>query len=308
MEPIIGEAAGAPAGDVVKDSDTANFMADVIEASRETPVVVDFWAPWCGPCKQLGPMIENAVRATRGAVKLVKINVDENQQLAAQFQVQSIPAVYAFQDGRPVDGFVGALPESQINQFIGRLGGEVGPSPIDAALEQAQAAMDAEDLGTAAAIYSQVLQAEPANTGAIAGLARCRLAAGDVEGAREVIDQVGGEQANDAAIAGARSAIELAEQTATADAGGDGGDIAELRAKLAANANDHQARYDLALALYGQGQREAAVDELLELIERDRKWNDEAGRKQLLKLFEAFGPTDPLTVEARQRLSTILFS
>ena len=303
MEPIIG--AGAPAAEVVKDSNTQHFAADVLDASREVPVVVDFWAPWCGPCKTLGPIIERVVAAAGGAVKLVKINIDENQELAGQLRIQSIPAVMAFKDGQPVDGFVGALPESQVKAFIGQLAGQTGPSPVAQALEQAAALVAEGQHQEAGALYSQVLQHEPGSAAAIAGLTRCLIATGDLDGARQVLEATPEDLAEHIDIAGARTALELADQ---AQQTGDGGDLDELRGRLAADANDHQARFDLAIALFGLSQREAAVDELLEIVGRARQWNDEAARKELVKLFEAMGPTDPVTVDARGRLSSLLFS
>ena len=301
MEPIIG--APPAAADVIKESDEKGFQADVVDASHETPVIVDFWAPWCGPCKQLGPALEKAVAAAGGKVRLVKINIDENPQIAQAFRIQSIPAVYAFSQGKPVDGFTGALPESQIKSFVGRLAGESGPSPVDQALERAKEALEQKDYGAASALFGQVLQHEPGNPDAVAGLARCFVAAREPERAREVLDQVGEEHADHAEIAGARAALALAEQ-----ASGSAADSAGLEARLAENENDHQARFDLAMALYGAGQREAAVEHLLEILRRDRAWNEEAARKQLVTLFEAFGPTDPLTVATRRKLSSLLFS
>lgn len=310
MDPLILSsepgAEAAPA-DLIKDGSAATFMADVINASQQVPVIVDFWATWCGPCKQLGPALEKAVKDARGAVRLVKIDVDRNQELAAQMRIQSIPAVYAFFHGRPVDGFVGAVPESQIKSFVSRLvqmaGGTLGPSPVEQALEQADAALAEGDTGTAGAIYAQVLQHEPQNAAAIAGLARTYVASRDFAKAREILSRAPAEAANNAAIAAARSALELAEQAAAAE-----GKLPELRARLERDANDHEARFELANALYAAGEREAAIDELLEIVRRNRAWNDEAARKQLLKLFEAMGPTDPLTMSARRRLSSILFS
>ncbi len=301
MEPIIG--APPAAADAIKESDEKGFQADVVDASHETPVIVDFWAPWCGPCKQLGPALEKAVAAAGGKVRLVKINIDENPQIAQAFRIQSIPAVYAFSQGKPVDGFTGALPESQIKSFVGRLAGESGPSPVDQALERAKEALEQKDYGAASALFGQVLQHEPGNPDAVAGLARCFVAAREPERAREVLDQVGEEHADHAEIAGARAALALAEQ-----ASGSAADSAGLEARLAENENDHQARFDLAMALYGAGQREAAVEHLLEILRRDRAWNEEAARKQLVTLFEAFGPTDPLTVATRRKLSSLLFS
>ncbi|HUB94610.1 MAG TPA: thioredoxin [Stellaceae bacterium] len=303
MEPLIGAAAKAGDAALIKNGSTATFMADVIEGSRDTAVVVDFWAPWCGPCKQLGPMIEKAVRDARGTVKLVKINIDENQELAAQMRIQSIPAVYAFKDGRPVDGFVGAIPESQIKQFVGRLAGDAGPDPVTEAVALAKEAAAAGDHARATNIFSQVLQHDPANIDAIAGLARAALQRKDFAKAKQYLDGAPKEEANHAEIVAARAALELAEAGSKA-----AGQIGALKARVDANPADHQARYDLASARFAGGEREAAIDDLLELIRRDRTWNEDAARKQLLKFFEAIGLGDPLTVAARRRLSAILFS
>ncbi len=308
MEPIIGAGGGGSAADAVKDSDTENFMVDVIEASDETPIVVDFWAPWCGPCKQLGPAIENAVRATAGAVKLVRINVDENKELAAQFRVQSIPAVYAFHRGRPVDGFVGALPESQIKSFVGRLASAGGPNPIEAAMEQAAAALENGETDMAAQIYGEVLRMDGANAAAIAGLARCALAKDDLAEARDILDSADPSIAKDSAITSARSALDLAEQAAATRDQSDGGGSDALERQLQADPDNHQTRFDLAMARFAAGDKAAAVDHLLEIIRRDRAWNEDAARLQLLKFFEAFGHTDPVTVDGRRKLSSMLFS
>lgn len=308
FSPPPNTAANAAANaDVIKDGTDRTFMADVIEASRDTPVIVDFWAPWCGPCKQLGPAIEKAVRAAKGAVKLVKIDTDQHPMIAQQLRVQSIPAVYAFYQGRPVDGFVGAQPESQIKAFVERLtklGGGAGgmDDMLEDALAQAKEALDAGDVATASDIYGQIHQAVPENAAAYAGLVRCLIATKDLERAKQMIDQAPEAIAKDKDLLAAKSAIEVAEQAEAA------GPVNELMEKVAQDKNDHQARYDLAMALYAAGKREAAVDELLELVRRDRTWNEDAARKQLVKLFEAFGPTDPLTVSARRRLSSILFS
>jgi len=293
-------------GELIKDSDTAHFSRDVIEASMATPVIVDFWAPWCGPCKQLGPAIEKAVRDARGAVRLVKIDVDQNQALAGQLRIQSIPAVYAFFQGQPIDGFVGAQGESQIKAFVERLvktaGSQPASSPLDEALEQAKAALEAKQFAAASALFAQVLQHEAQNEEALAGLIRCHLASDDIVGARGLFDSASEELRSKPALASVRAALELAE------AGSQAGPISDLRARVAANPGDHQARFDLAVALQAAGEREAAVDELIEIVRRERAWNDEAARKQLVKLFEAWGPTDPLTLDARRRLSTLLFA
>ena len=303
MEPILGAPPQDPGADVIKDSNTQNFENDVIRASQEVPVIVDFWAPWCGPCKQLGPAIEKAVNKARGKVRLVKVNIDENQAVAQALRIQSIPAVFAFVKGQPVDGFVGAQPESQINAFVGRLVGETGPSPVEQALEQAKASLDESDYGAASALFGQVLQHEPDNLVAIAGLARCLTAAGDTVAAAEVLARAGDAQADHPEISGARAALSLAEQAAATS-----GEADALERRLESDPGDHQARLDLAKAMFGNGQRETAIDHLLEIMRRDRAWNDEAARKQLLEMFEAMGPTDPLTASARRRLSSLMFS
>ncbi len=303
MEPIIGGAARPGGADLIKNGTTATFMADVIDASHDSAVVVDFWAPWCGPCKQLGPLLEKAVREANGAVRMVKVNIDESPEIAQQMRIQSIPAVYAFKDGRPVDGFVGALPESQIKQFIKKLGGTAGPSPIQEALEMAKEAFAAGDAGSAAGIYSQILQQDPENLEALAGLTRGAILRKEFARAREFLARVPQAQAGHAEIAAVRAALDLAEAGDKAS-----GAVGELRARLAADPNDHQARLDLATALFAAGEREAAIDELLDVVKRAREWNEQAARKQLVKFFEAMGPTDPLTLTARRRLSSVLFS
>ncbi|HYL49177.1 MAG TPA: thioredoxin [Stellaceae bacterium] len=311
MDAIIGKPGKGPApgGAVdaaIKDGSTATFMTDVIDASAQAAIVVDFWAPWCGPCKQLGPALEKAVKDSKGAVRLVKINVDENPELAQQMRIQSIPAVYAFKDGRPVDGFVGALPEAQVKQFVQRLaalaGGEA-PSPIADALALAKEANTAGDTARAVNIWTQVLQHEPENVDALIGLARAALAKKDIAGAKALLERVSADQANHADVAAAKTALELAETGQKA-----AGEIGKLEARLAADAKDHQARLDLAVALFAAGEREKAIDQLFEIIKRDRAWNEEAARRQLLKFFEAIGLADPLTVAARRRLSAILFA
>ena len=305
-KPGTGMGGGVPA-DVIKDGSQATFRADVLDASMQVPVIVDFWAPWCGPCKQLGPIIEKAVKDARGAVKLVKINVDESQELAAQMRIQSIPAVYAFFQGRPVDGFVGAQPESALKQFVAKLakiaGGEVGPSPIDEALEHAEAALKDGDHESASAIFSQILEHEPDNLKAVAGLARCLIAVGELDQARQFLAKVPAAQANDPAISAARAALELAEAGQKA-----AGQSQELRARVEANPKDFEARFALAQALFAGGDKEGGVDHLLEIIRMNRAWNEEAARKELVKFFEAMGPTDPITLSSRRRLSSLLFS
>ena len=299
-EPLIGGAAATP----VKDVTTATFMTEVVDGSFDAPVIVDFWAPWCGPCRQLGPLLEKTVRATNGAVRMVKLNIDENPEIAQQMRIQSIPAVYAFKDGRPIDGFVGALPESQVKQFVQRIGGgKGGPSPVEEAMAMAKEALQQGDHGSASAIFSQVLQREPANVEAQAGLARALIAGGDLRKARQLLDRVAKEDAGHAEIAAAQAALELAEQAKTAMAS-----AGKLRARLAANPDDHEARMELSTALFGSGEREAAIDELLTLYKRDREWNEQAARKQLVKFFEVMGGTDPLTLSARRRLSALMFS
>jgi putative thioredoxin len=304
-EPLIGGALGNGAPPPpVKDVTTADFMTEVVDASFDTPVIVDFWAPWCGPCKQLGPILERVVRGANGAVRMVKLNIDDNPEIAQQMRIQSIPAVYAFKDGRPVDGFVGAVPESQVKQFVDRLGGgRGGPSPIDEALEMAKQAAQSGDHASAGALYAQILQHEPGHPEAIGGLARALTARGDLANARQALDSAPKEAATHAEVSAARSALDLAEQAQKAM-----GSAGKLRARIDQNPDDHEARLELATALFGSGEREAAIDELLTLFKRDREWNEQASRKQLVKFFEAMGPTDPLTVASRRRLSSMMFS
>ena len=295
--------AGEADGALIKDATDATFMADVIEASRETPVIVDFWAPWCGPCRQLGPALEAAVTAAKGKVRLVKVNVDQNQQIAAQLRVQSIPAVFAFVDGQPVDGFMGALPASEVNAFVERLAQTAGGGGgLDEALEQAEKMLGEGAAADAAQVFAAVLGEEPKNARALAGLARAELAVGNVERARQLLDGAPQEITNDPALAAARSAIELAEQTRET------GEEAELRARLAADPDDHQARYDLALALLARKDHEGAVDELIELYRRAPQWNDGAAKEQLFKIFDSLGPKDPVTLKGRRRLSSMIFT
>lgn len=307
---LFSSAAPAPAAgpaSAVKEVTAATFMQDVIEASRDAAIVVDFWAPWCGPCKTLGPILEKTVAETNGAVKMVKINIDEpaNQQLAAQLRIQSIPTVYAFLDGRPVDMFQGALPESQVKQWIKRIADAVGPTDASLVelLAEAKTMLTGNDFEGAASLYAAALQSDPTNVEALVGLGRCLLNVGDIEKAREVIAQIPADQAKNPDLIALKTAIDLAEQTAGAS-----GETAALQAKLAQNPDDHQARFDLAMALYGAGDRQGAVDNLLDLFKRDRTWNDNAARTQLVQFFEAFGFTDPLSIDGRKRLSTLMFS
>jgi len=288
--------------DVVKDTNTANFAKDVLEASRKVPVLVDFWAPWCGPCKQLTPVLEKVVRGYKGKVQLVKINIDENQAIAAQLRIQSLPTVYAFRDGRPLDGFMGAQPESAVKAFVDRLLGDEATGEVAAVIESADKALEAGDVQSAAKMYAAVLQEDAQNAAALAGLARCYLKTGDVTRAEQTIALVPPDHQNLPAVASARAALELARSAEKA------GDVAKLEAQVQAQPADHQARLDLATALAAKGKRTEALDQLLEMVRRDRKWNEEAARKQLVQLFDAWGPKDPLTLEGRRRLSSILFS
>ena len=298
-QPAQNAAASGAASPHIKDSGLETFAADVLDASREVPVIVDFWAPWCGPCKQLGPALEKAVTEANGAVKLVKVNIDENPRMAGQLRVQSIPAVFAFSNGQPVDGFMGALPESQVKAFIGRLTGAGAESEVDALLAEATESLSIGDMGGAAQAYAEVLQLDPKNIKAIAGLARCYLNGGDNERAAEVA-ALAPADSNDADLAGVRAALALADQ-ATSETG-------PLEHRLAANADDHEARLELAKTLAGHGKFEAAADHLLTIIAKDRDWNDGAARKQLLTVFEAAGPTSEATKTGRRRLSALLFS
>ena len=294
--------AAATADGLVKDTTTQTFRKDVIEESRRQPVLVDFWAPWCGPCKQLTPVLEKAVRSAKGAVRLVKMNIDEHPAIAGQIGIQSIPAVIAFVNGQPADGFMGALPESQVTAFLERLTRQEIRNEEKELLQAADAALLAGDPAEAAQLYTEILAGDQTNAHALAGLARSYLETGSIEQAKHTLAQVPEAQRNETAVAAARAALEIAEQAAHL------GPIAELEQKVAANPLDHQARFDLAIALNSNNRRHEALDHLLEIVRRDRKWNDDGARKQLVQFFEAWGPTDEHTVAGRRRLSSILFA
>jgi len=289
-------------GGFIMDGTTEGFAVDVVQASMDGPVLVDFWADWCGPCKQLTPVLEKVVTQAAGAIKLVKINADQNQQLAQHMRVQSLPTVMAFKNGQAVDGFMGALPESEVKKFIEKqIGGGMAPSPVEQMLEQADATLEAGDAEMASQMYQQILQAEETNPLAFAGLIRALVALGDLDSAKQV-GEAAPADAKSPELDSAKAALELALQAA------DAGDTAELEAAITANPKDHQARFDLSAALMAKGDQEGAMTQLLESIAIDRTWNEEAARKQLLTLFEAFGPTHELTLSGRRRLSSILFS
>lgn len=301
----IGSATPA-ASEVVKDTTTANFMKDVVEASRSALVLVDFWATWCGPCKQLGPVLEKVVRSYGGRVRLVKIDTDAHPSIAAQLRVQSLPTVYAFRDGRPLDGFVGVQSETMLRQFIDRM---IGDEPVEEGapnladlLAAANEACEAGDVQSAAEIYSAVLQEEQTNVDALAGLARCYMKTGDVERAQQMLALVPKDKESNASVQAVKAALDLAAKAAGSS------ETAALEARIARDPADLQARYDLAIALAAQGYKSEALEHLLTIVRRDRKWNEEAARKQLLQLFEVWGPKDDYTVEGRKRLSSILFS
>ena len=295
-------AKSSPGAGLIKDTTTQSFVQDVIEPSRTVSVLVDFWAPWCGPCKQLTPLLEKLVKAANGAVKLVKMNIDEYPEIAGQLGVQSIPAVFAFKNGQPVDGFMGALPESQLRTFIERVAGKGAFAGSE--LEAAQAALDAGDVNAAATGFAEALQRDSGNIEAIAGLARCYIATGDRTRAEQTLALAPPSKANAAPIASARAALELARKSAATA----GADLTGLEQAIQGNPADLQSRFDLALALNAKNKREGALDQLLEIIRRDRTWNDQAARKQLVEFFDAWGPADPMSVKGRQRLSSILFA
>jgi putative thioredoxin len=299
---MLQETQTAAADGLIKDTSTQAFIKDVVEESKRQPVLVDFWAPWCGPCKQLTPVLEKAVRAGKGKVKLVKMNIDEHPAIPGQMGIQSIPAVIAFVNGQPADGFMGALPESQVTAFLERLTkGGIGAEAKDL-LNAADAALAAGDAASAANLYAELLAEDNSNIQALAGLTRCYVQTDAIEQAKQTLALVPESKRNDSAVAAARAALELAEQAKTL------GPVADLEQKVQANPLDHQARFDLALALNGQGRRMDALDHLISIVRRDRKWNDDGARKQLVQLFDAWGPTDEATIEGRKRLSSILFA
>jgi putative thioredoxin len=287
---------------LVKETTTQTFVKDVIEESKRQPVLIDFWAPWCGPCKQLTPILEKAVRAAKGKVKLVKMNIDEHPAIPGQMGIQSIPAVIAFVNGQPADGFMGALPESQVVAFLERLTKDRIGGEAQDLLKTAEAAVAEGDFAGAADLYEQLLAEDNTNIQALAGLARCYVETGAIEQAKQTLALVPEAKLNDAAVVAAKAALDLVEQAKTL------GPVAELEQKVAANPLDQQARFDLALALNGAGQRLQALEQLISIVKRDRKWNDDGARKQLVQLFDAWGPTDEATIEGRKRLSSILFA
>ncbi len=299
---MLQQAGTATADTFVKDTTTQTFVKDVIEELKRQPVLVDFWAPWCGPCKQLTPVLEKAVKAAKGKVKLTKMNIDEHPAIPGQMGIQSIPAVIAFVNGQPADGFMGALPESQVMAFLERLTKDRIGGEAQDLLKAADAALIDGDAAGAADLYAQLLAEDNANVHALAGLARCYVETGALDQARQTLALVPEAKHGEASVAAARAALELAEQAKTL------GPLAELEQKVAANPLDHQARFDLALALNSGGRRLEALEQLIAIVKRDRKWNDDGARKQLVQFFDAWGPTDEATIEGRRRLSSILFA
>ncbi len=295
----------APAADLVKDTTTATFAQDVIEASRQQPVLVDFWAPWCGPCKQLTPIIEKVVKEAGGRVKLVKMNIDDHPSIAGQLGIQSIPAVIAFVGGRPADGFMGALPESQVRAFIDKIAGPADAdqkAEIEAILEEAKTLLSQHDIGGAADLFGAILQADPDNAAAFAGMAQCMIAAGQMDNARQILASAPEAVAKDPAVAAVQKQLEQIEEARKL------GDPQALEQALAADPDDHAARLKLAKIRNVEGNREAAADHLLSIMKRDRSFEDDVARRELLQFFEVWGPKDPATIAARRKLSSILFS
>jgi len=302
MNTLIGDLDGKAPDDLIKSGDMSTFITDVVEESKIQPVLVDFWADWCGPCKALTPLLEKVVLEAKGAVKLVKVNADENKELAAQLRIQSLPTILAFQDGQPVDGFAGALPESEIKKFIAKLGGNSHAPNIDDFLAKARELLESGEAEAALELYGQIGQADPSNLEAVGGLARCFLKLGQIDKARDVLNMVPEDSQNHPALAGAFAALDLASGEPAGDA------LIELKTRFEKNPEDNQAAFDLAQGLFAAGQRDEAADALLDIIRRERGWNDEAARKLLLKMFDAAGPGDSFTIENRKRLSSILFS
>ena len=295
-------AGDAPAGDLIKDVTEADFMAEVIEASKEVPVIVDFWAPWCGPCKTLGPMLEDAVTKARGKVRMAKVNVDESQGIAGQLQIQSIPTVYGFWQGQPVDGFQGAVPGSEIKAFVDRLIAQAGDGGLGDAITAAEEMLEQGALTDAAQTFAAVLAEEPDNPAAYAGMVRCHIALGDLDQAEAFLNGAPAEISHAPELEAAHAQLELARQAASA------GPVDDLVQAVQADPSDHQARIDLAKALHAAGKTEDAIDQLLELFRRDRDWNDGAAKQQLFTIFEALGPKDPVALNGRRKLSSMIFA
>jgi putative thioredoxin len=302
---IIGQtsASGVPAAELIKDTDAKSFMADVIEVSKKVPVLVDFWAPWCGPCKQLTPLLEKVVKQANGKVRLVKINVDENQQIAAQMRVQSIPAVFAFVNGQPIDGFMGALPEGQIRQFVDKLSSKGSlAEEISAAMKVAEEAMQRKAFDEAQNILGQILGVDPTHVAALANFAKCQIELGDLESAATTLAQVPADKAANPDVVSAAAALDLALHPVDTSL------LDQLQKAVAATPDDFAKRLELAVALNGAGQRPEATDQLLYVIRKERDWNEDAARKQLVQFFDAWGPKDEATLQGRRKLSATLFS